>query len=404
MLLIFATGIYVFAIARGRNDLDIFLAASADLFSGVAIYTKYYFEGYNYFYSVLFATIIYPLTFLPPEVSKAFWIIVSIVMLYRIRKIAVFFLGDMIGKIENKSLPVIISFAVLLYLIHSNLRICQMTIPILYLTLESLFLIYRKKPLYGGLLLALAINVKLLPVVFLPYLLYRAEWKALLTVLIVIPVLFYIPSTWLGIERNSELLYSWSNLINPRNSHHVADIDEPSFNSITSFLAVYLTDTSHDWKALPLKRNILSLTLNQLEIVIQIVRLMFILFTLYFLRSRPFIMAQSKESWWWETSYLFLAAVLIFPHQQFYAFLLAFPSVIWILVKYLTAPDKKQKPFLQIKYLLIFVLLCFNASLLLGVYNAWYQHYKIVTFGAFALVAALALSKPENKSVSQQAA
>jgi hypothetical protein len=45
--------------------------------------------------------------------------------------------------------------------------------------------------------------------------------------------------------------------------------------------------------------------------------------------------------------------------------------------------------------LLTFSFLTVNASFLLGEYNPWYEHYKIVAYGALALVPLLAMSVPD---------
>ena len=60
-----------------RNDWDIFLAASRALFRGEDIYAITYFDGYHYYYSLLFATVLYPFTWLPVVTAKFVWIFLN---------------------------------------------------------------------------------------------------------------------------------------------------------------------------------------------------------------------------------------------------------------------------------------------------------------------------------------
>ena len=65
-----ALAIYVFIESLGNGDLFIYLSASNDLFDGVNIFEKKYVDGYHYFYSVLFAIVLKPLTYLPLQIHQ----------------------------------------------------------------------------------------------------------------------------------------------------------------------------------------------------------------------------------------------------------------------------------------------------------------------------------------------
>src|SRR4051812_30735076 len=79
-----ALAIYVFIEAQGRGDLFIFLSASTDLFEGQNIFKSTYLDGYHYFYSVFFAILLKPFTYLPMEVCNALWLCANLFFIFRI--------------------------------------------------------------------------------------------------------------------------------------------------------------------------------------------------------------------------------------------------------------------------------------------------------------------------------
>lgn len=141
-----------------------------------------------------------------------------------------------------------------------------------------------------------------------------------------------------------------------------------------------------------------------LEVVINVMRLCFVFATLWFLRTRPFVRAGSNAAMWYELSYLMLIVPLIFPHQQHYAFLFCMPAMA-VVVHFLLNPDSKTNSPLKYRFCwwitgVLFIV--FNASLLAGAFNAWFNHYKILTYGALALCVLLAaIPKPANEVVQK---
>jgi hypothetical protein len=266
---------------------------------------------------------------------------------------------------------------------------------LLYLSLEGLNLISHDKKIWGALLIAIGINIKIMPIVLLPYLFYRKEFKAGLYVMLVYVALLFIPGLVIGFSYNSSLLASWWHLINPMNPEHILDEDETSFHSLSTLLSTLLVEKTPDFHALPLRRNIANLTLTQLTNVLNIVRLLFISFSFYFFRTKPFVSIQNKMHCLWELSYLLLLVPLIFPHQQVYAFLFVLPASTYLIYYLMTKKDKLTIT----QYRTLFGALCIsylacNISFLLGQFNAYYVHFKVLTYGALLLIPLLAICIP----------
>ncbi len=388
--------LFLFTEASLRNDFDIFLSASRQLFEGKNIYRETYFDGYHYYYSTLFAVLLYPLTLLPAFLAKSIWIILNLLFLFRMLHLLNPWLESIQVKAQWKNLLKLILLLFCLRLLKGNIHLGQMTIFILYLSLESVHQIRKGSSVAGSLLLALAINVKVLPIVLVPYLIYRAKWKPAALTILFLFVMAFLPGLIIGFNYNHYLFSEWWQLVNPSQSKHLMDVEETSFHGLSTVLPILLMSETPDRSTIDISRNILNLTFVQVTLIIHLSRLLLILGTLWFLRTLPFRKAPSIQHEWWELSYIFLCIPLIFPHQQHYAFLFIWPALAY-LISY--AYQLKRKG--RYLFFLTFIFLCMNAALILGFWRNYFEHFKIVTLGAFVCLILLFISKPEKLSFEQ---
>jgi Glycosyltransferase family 87 len=403
----YSGGIILLAIilyeAHGKTDFDIFISASRDLFLKKNIYTVRYNEWYHYYYDTFFCLLLYPFTFLPPYISKVFWLILNVFFVYRIWKILLDWLPVSELTRNRKDLFFVLSFVFIFSFLRDNFHLAQMTICILYLTLEGLVLIGKNKFIAGSFLIALGIDIKILPLVIIPYLIYRKEWKPAIYVVGFMILLMFLPAVIIGYDFNNFLLAARWHLINPMNHEHILDTSERSFHSLTTLLTTLLVRDCGDPHALTLKRNIADISIANLNLIINIVRGVFVLFTIYFLRTLPFRKVADKIQRLYEISYICLLIPLIFPHQQFYAFFFIFPASTYLLFyliltflnteppntgKYATARKTGLIVFLSISYFLT------NSHFILGQFNNFYDHYKTLTYGVLILMILLAFCTP----------
>jgi hypothetical protein len=226
-----------------------------------------------------------------------------------------------------------------------------------------------------------------LPIVILPYLLYRGYFKAFAATLLFYACSLLLPGFIVGFDYNNYLIQSWFALINPANTNHVLDVDERSFHGLTTLLSTLFIENPPDTYALHIKRNIANVSIGTLSVIIMAVRLILISFTLYFLKFKPFLSSPSALSRFTEIAYLLLLVPLIFPHQQHYAFLFicpAFSLCLFSLIKNYSRFKKSNRIILSILLSIIY-LLC-NLKLLLGEFDPYYQHFKILTYGALLII------------------
>lgn len=248
----------------------------------------------------------------------------------------------------------------------------------------------------GSLLLGLAINIKILPIVILPYLVYRRKIRASLAVIAISIGYLLLPSMFIGYDFNLFLLAEWWELINPTNNEFLIEVGKGK-QSLVSMLPVFLTETSGD---LALKRNFLSLTPDIAIAITNGVRLGLILLTLYFLKS-PFTKAIDKLSEVRALAYICLMVPLCFPHQHKYAFIFLLPIVMYLVYYCLVMWTYRR----SLKFKIYLGLFCLNAigltpfigSDIIGrYYYDLLHHFRFLGIHAIALVAFAVIAKPKD--------
>ncbi|MEZ4801045.1 MAG: glycosyltransferase family 87 protein [Flavobacteriales bacterium] len=378
----------------GRNDFDIFFSAAQDMKAQVDIYSAEYFDGYHYYYSLLFASF---LALFPPEgllIAKGLWMIVNFLILFRIWKIS----GEFFFEKKPNDCSVdwkiklfgLVLFLITIRFIRANLHFGQVTIFIFYLCLEGLRAIWNDK-WWGGLLIGLGINIKLLPLVFIPYLLYRGKWKSSLIVIGSAILFFYLPLFWLRPYYWEEMFVSYLNLLHPSQDKHLLDVEEGSFHSLTTWISTLFHEAAREHNALELRRHIADLPIEVVKVIILIARVAIVSLTLLYLRGKLFSSKLDRKSLWFEWSWFFATIPLIFPHQQHYAFFMIFPALAFIVFKWWNG--ELSSP---LKWLFSVIVVVFNLSILMGTFNGIYNHYKIITIAALFLLWVLWRVRPKK--------
>jgi hypothetical protein len=394
-IIIILSLIYCFFESRGGGDFLIFLSASNDIFNGVDVYEKHYVDGYHYYYGIFFGILLKPLTFLPFQLAKFLWLALNAFFLFRIVKICLAFFPVNEFTPRQKFFFVFLPLLFCLRFILDNFHLAQITILVLYLSLEGCRLILLENKSWGAALLALGINIKLFPLVLIPLLFYRKKFMAGGLVILFTAALYFLPALFIGTAQNNFLLSSWWHLVNPASAKHVLDVEERTFHSISTLFSTLFVahEKVPDMYQLALKRNIADVDLETLGLLINLARLALISFTLFFLKTLPFKNAKNNLHAFAELSYILMIVPLIFPHQQAYGFLFVLPAVVCIIYFLITNPafwkSWNGKSFI---FLLALIYASFNLKLLLGQFNEFYQHFKLLTYGALILIPLLAIS------------
>ncbi len=384
------------------NDFDLFLSASSDFIHGDNMYVILYNQWYHYYYSVLFAILLLPFTVLSFFWAHCLWILLNVFFVVRTFHVLWKQLNPSFNSGSRKTIFTLLVFLWMIRFLRDNFHHGQVTMMILYLTVEGLHFVFNRKPILGAAFISLGINIKLLPIVILPYLIYRKQFTASGFILVFWLFYLFLPSIVIGHHQNIFLMNEWWRLINPSNSEHLIDTAERSFHSLTTLIPTLLMKNVPDKFALPVARNIADLQPEKVIFILNVIRLFFVLLTFYFLRTLPFRKSRSRRHSFWELSYLFLVIPLLFPHQQHYAFYFCLPAVLYLLHYFLVIHDLGDQKKIKMKIgraIFVLVVVLFNASVLLGVFNAYYDHFKIITYGALLMVLLLIVYKPEDLEI-----
>ena len=396
------TALFVFLIIEAfrQCDFNIFFAAGKDILVGENLYTKIYQGWLHYYYSPFFALLLSPFTFFPEYVITLLWLLLNVYFFYRVWEI----LSDWL---ELNLLPIATqrwffwgSVILCIQGLRDNIHYHQITIMMIFLTLQGLDLILKKREWQGGALIALGINIKILPIVFFPYLIYRGYWKGVLSVVLVWIFLLFLPAAFIGWEYNSFLLSEWWSGINPSQKENVLDFSRAGIGSLVTALF-----HSQEGEIRPI--FLIQLSMEAIVFITSGLRLFLAVFTLYFLRTLPFQKAKSNLHRLWEVGYLFLVIPFLFPHQQNYAYFFVYPAVVYLMYIFykkiktrgsfwlLTWKCKILLGILGVSYLMM------SAELFLGEFRTFYIDIRLMTWSAILILVVVALAANSKKERSE---
>lgn len=250
-ILTFCIGaIYIYAQSPYMHgDFKVYLAAA-----------KYFTEGKNpygdwllwnnqvtdrFFYGPAFGLALIPLLKIP-EVW-AFCVFGLVQVLFAMRS---YYLLQKMLRIDGLSTKqqwfwILLTILCSIRFILHNIEGGQVTISIFYFTLEGLYQIFYGRKVLGSILLGIAIHIKIMPLIFIPYLLWRKEWLATTISLITFVILCFTPLLLFDMPSTLHMLSEWWNGINPIGNRYITQQEQLSFQmqGLQALLAAYLLDS-----------------------------------------------------------------------------------------------------------------------------------------------------------------
>src|ERR1039457_4019534 len=189
-ILIILIGIpYLVLQARNGGDFRILLRGAEYLRSGQSPYgilmPIHGIVWDVFLYSPFVAFIMIPFTYIPEFIPTFIFCLINLFVLFRVWRImSIWLVVKSLSNVQQRWWYILSIVLILRFLLH-NFENTQMNILVFYFCLEALYQIFLRGKNSGSLLLALGICLKLLPIIFLPYLLYRKKVKALLCIALV---------------------------------------------------------------------------------------------------------------------------------------------------------------------------------------------------------------------------
>lgn len=388
---------HAFMQVTNAGDFKVFLDAADVLKQGQSPY-HIWFVHHNciYLYSPFFATLLIPFSSLPQVLVNLLWILANLFFTYRCFQLIRKYLPPVFSKPWQNELLLLIPIVCVLRFWLYNIELLQMTLFMLWCMLESLDQFEKRNYWLGGFLLALGINIKLLPLVLLPYLLIRRHEKAFVPIFLFSLVFLFFPALFFGIDFNNQLLHNWWVEINPSMGKQYSMETDLGPHSLNALVPSLLMKTNGDY---PLTRNVMDLSPPTVMLILNTIRASLILLTLYFTGTRPHKAASNLQTAR-ELSYIILIIPLIFPHQQKYAFFLALPALTYLMWYLIEVHKRKFATVSKTRWRMIivllvaaFVLMTLTTDGLIGLQlNQISQHFKLVTYGALVLGVALVMA------------
>jgi hypothetical protein len=334
----------------GGMDINVYLHASRQLFEEVNFYQN---NPYNeYLYSPTFAFLLRPLSILPLEVGRSIWIALNILLAFRLFKLFWSQLDFSSFSDKQKYIFGLLVFIAGFGFLNHNLILGQISVFILWLSFEGLYQSeVKNRPIIGGLLIALGTNIKIIPILTIYYLFVVKSYRAFIWSLLFSVILLLLPMLYFESSFVVDMTLFWMEKINPQSAKYVIENDGGTV-SLNSFLASYLYFPNDQFP-----RQIMSMKMEYLQLLIKGFQVLIALLILVpFLRK-----GNSTQTKFWQWNFIWVATLLIFPHQQQYALVYLLPAFFWMLFSFQRAQLDGS-----LKVLLYGLLICYLISGLLG--------------------------------------
>jgi hypothetical protein len=393
--------LFLESVINHHKDFDIFIGASKLIFNGKSCYEvwiKSDVHGLKYFYSPLFAVLLFPLKFLPQIGYNLIWISINFLIIYRIFNLLHFFLPThKLSSSYKKDLFLLLTVLSVTRYILDNLALGQMTFLLVWGSLESMRLIFQNKQLAGTALLALMINFKIIPVALITYLIYKRNFKSAVLTGLFFVLYMYLPALVIGYNFNNQLLTEWLSSLSGTNSNSI--FEDSGRPSLSSLLPSLLMNTDIQFS---LKRNTINLNPQQVNLALNVTRAAFLLLLAY-LFGNPFSKQRCKKNMFYDVSLICLATPLIFPHQGKYSIFYLLPAYafcIYTAVKLYALKSKHDYYLLYKKILFLlslsFILVTLTTDGLIGrSLSNFAESLHLITYGSLLLLIAMIYLKPK---------
>ncbi|MDP1852731.1 MAG: glycosyltransferase family 87 protein [Candidatus Omnitrophota bacterium] len=198
------------------TDFTVMHRAGQRIIKGEPIYDPSDSSNYGidlYKYSPAFACFMSPFTKVHMHISVPIWYLFTFILIlssiYLVKRI-------IIESNKEKSLPVyfyFLSFFLTLRFLLVLLSRVQSDFLVLFFLVLSIWFLRLKREVLSGFSLATAIMVKITPLIFIPYFIYRKFYKAAFASCAGILLYLWLPSLNLGWEKNVSYLKGWLNLL-----------------------------------------------------------------------------------------------------------------------------------------------------------------------------------------------
>lgn len=239
--LISTTASYVRKVNKGRSAILRWQPQVMELADGVNVYEKYTYPN-----PPLMGLCLWPIAAMPDMPAAMSLYAIKVVMSVML---IVWSLRIARGRAAPPgSLPWLAVGAVVLLclrMIMSDLQHGNVNIVVAFVVMGGLYAYYHGKDAVAGLCIALATTFKATPALFIPYFIYKRQWKLTAWTAVGLALfLFLVPGLFLGQKHNAMLLKDWTNqMVMPFMSGEKTAYTMQINQSISGTVYRFLTDS-----------------------------------------------------------------------------------------------------------------------------------------------------------------
>ena len=375
ILAIVIIGFFRNTLRRGMNDFDVVHRAATRVLHTENLYN---FEDghYLYKYSPFFALLVAPVGLLPLSYAGFLWLLGMCVSLFFILKMAK---KMIMGDKPPPGFFYILSLLLASKFLVREIRLGQTDFLILLFIFLCLLFVQRRKEFVAGAFLALSVLIKPTALIFIPYFLYKKEFRIVASTILMSLVFLLLPSLVYGFSGNANLLLGWKTIMSVSSPPLLAvDMNQ----SIFAFFYRLLTPE-------PYEVNILHLSYTVTNVIIYASVIGLFLF-LFFLATKPPAVGTSflhnKESI--EYSLIFIFMALFSPLGWFQNYSSAILAIM-ILVYYVLETRFEDKPIVIMLALFLLLVDLINFETVGRGLNDLSLYLSFITWGIFLLIACL---------------
>lgn len=242
-------------------DFRVYYKAGGDFINGKNIYFREDQEITPYKYSPFFAFVFSPLSLLPIKASAAVFFAINFALTIVFFRLA-YYLVQTSGIVSVFSgreqvliygLTLLCSFRYILLVWDSG----QVNILMCVLVLAALSYLSNNKAVGTGAFFAASVLIKYTPAIFIPYLLFKRKYKAVLWTIIFTGAFLLVPALVVGLEKEYSYLSSWIPSIISTSLDKFSYIDFKNQSIYSMLLRFFLPQPYDDNLSSPLFNNIL---------------------------------------------------------------------------------------------------------------------------------------------------
>ncbi|MDQ2866942.1 MAG: DUF2029 domain-containing protein [Verrucomicrobiota bacterium] len=190
--------------AHGRTgDFTHFWHAARAMLHGENIYAAT--QG-RYIYPPLFAFFLQPLAFLPENIAAVVWVLLNVLLIVvSVLLVARVVRHAMLPELPQLSVSALTASALLLHAdkIRALLSLGQ-TDGLMLLAFALVLVCMKKRPLLAGLAIGASANIKYVSAIFVPYFLWKRNFRAAISAMVSFVVFLFLPAVELGMQRTWE--------------------------------------------------------------------------------------------------------------------------------------------------------------------------------------------------------